>query len=86
LADEFISLASADGVILNERVILKGIYNTPVNYIYPLHQAIISDNKTEFNLLSSIINDAAHKTKITVSEINKLLKKLYNIVLNQIYS
>lgn len=81
LAEEFCSLAEADNIILNEKVILKGVYNTPANYIYPLHQAVISGAKTEFNLLSSLINAAAYKTQKPIPRTRAFLKKLYNQIL-----
>jgi len=84
LVDEFCSLAAADRVFLNEKIILKNIYSTPASYIYPLHQAIASGEKTEFNLLSSIINSAAQQSKTPIPQTNALLKKIYNHIINDI--
>ena len=81
LAEEMSSLAASDNVFVNEKVIMRGVYNTPANYIFPLHQAMLNGEKTEFNLLSSVINSAAHKMKLRIPHINSLLKKLYNIIL-----
>lgn len=81
LAQEFCTMAQADNIILNEKNVLKGVYNTPANYIYPLHQAVINGGKTEFNLISSVIADAAYKTKIATPLTRGFLKKLYNRIL-----
>ncbi len=86
LVDEFIALATSEGVVINDRIVLKDIYNTPIKYVYPLHNAIANNQKTEFNLISSIINSVAHKSKTPIPQTNLLLKKLYNQVLTQIYS
>ena len=84
LVEEFCSLAGVDDIVLNDKVILKNIYNTPVNYIYPLHQSIKNGGKDDFNLLSTVINDSAMITKQPIPKINYLLKKLYNNILNPI--
>jgi len=81
LAEEFCSLAQSDNIILNEKTVLKGVYNTPANYIYPLHQAIISGTKTEFNLLSSVINAAAYSIGASIPHTRAYLKKLYKQIL-----
>lgn len=82
LVNEFRALAAADGVSLNESTIMKGIFNTPSNYIYPLHQAIINNKRDEFNLISSVITDASMQSNCAFPHTHFLLKKLYNMFLS----
>lgn len=82
LVDEFCALAQADDISLNNDVVLKGIYNTPANYLYPLHQSILSGGRDDFNLLSSVITGSAVAAGCRIPEVTGLLKKLYNVILN----
>lgn len=84
LVDEFCSLAKADNIVLRSDAIMKTIFNTPTNYVYPLHQSIISGGKDEFNLMSSIITKAALSAEISIPETDYLLKRLYKRILNPI--
>lgn len=82
LSQEFCNLATADDVIINEESIIKEVYNIPANYTYPLHGAIQANQKTEFDLLTSIIQSTAHKNNILIPQTRELLKKLYTVILN----
>lgn len=82
LVDEFCALAQTDGISLNGDIVLKGIYNTPANYLYPLHQSILTGGRDDFNLLSSVISDSSFASGCRIPETIGLLKKLYNLILN----
>lgn len=82
LVDEFCTLAQADNITLNGDIILKGIYNTPANYLYPLHQSILAGGRDDFSLLSSTITDSSIASSGHIPETSQLLKKLYNLILN----
>ena len=82
LVDEFCCLAQTDDVVLRADAVLKTIYSTPANYIYPLHQSVWNGGRNEFNLISSVISTAELKAGSSFPQIGILLKKLYKLILN----
>lgn len=81
LVDEFCVMASSDGITPDRSGIMKKIYGTPANYIYPLHKSIIDGGKNDFDFLTSLITKTAIAQEINIPQTYKLLKKLYNTAL-----
>lgn len=83
LLKELSELAQSDNVSLDEDALLKKIYNTPMSYIFPLQEEINTGKFGEINLISSVLVNASRKGKIKFqnTELNKLLKKIYNLIL-----
>ena len=81
LINEFCMLSDSDKIKIDVNYITKKIYNIPTNYIYPLHQAIASGKRTEFDFLTTIIEKSAVSQEINIPQTYRLLKKLYNLVL-----
>lgn len=83
LINEVEELAKSDEITLDKEQLLKKIYNTPMNYIYPLQEEINSGKHGEINLISSILVNASRKGKCKFqnTELNNLLKRIYNLIL-----
>lgn len=83
LISEMAKLSASYNITLDEESLLKKIYNTPMNYRYPLQDEINSGRYGETNLISSVLVSAARKGKIRFqnTELNSLLKKIYNLIL-----
>lgn len=83
LISEITSLAESDNVALDGEQLLKKIYNTPMNYSFPLQDEINTGKHGEINLISSVLVNASRKgkNKFQNTGLNALLKKIYNLIL-----
>ncbi|MBR1648809.1 MAG: hypothetical protein IJ689_04335 [Alphaproteobacteria bacterium] len=84
LVAEFCVLADSNSISLNENIVLKNVYNTPSNYVYPLHASINNGDRDEFNLITTIVAEAMSDAKARVPLIENILKELYHRVLPDI--
>lgn len=83
LLSETVQIAAIEQVKLDEERLLKKIYNTPMNYRYPLQNEINSSRFGETNLISSVLINTARKGKFRFrdTQLNHILKQLYNLIL-----
>lgn len=83
LLNEIVEIAGAEGIKLNTDELIKKLYAAPANYRFPLQEEINSGGYGEAHLISSVLMNAARSAKIRFmdSQINKILKQIYNLIL-----
>lgn len=74
--EELCLIAQKDGVELNHEELYKNLYQTPENYVFPLHTAVEQKKYADLNNLSNTI-----KAHADCPQLCKMLKNLYEKVL-----
>lgn len=81
LINEICAIAGFEEQTISPDEILKKIYNLPSGFIPPLQLEIGHGRPGEIDSLSSVLLDIARQNQYATPEINKILTKLYNIIL-----
>lgn len=78
IINEVSKIAQSDGAEIDTELLLKKIYNTPLNYSYPMQLEVAKRKASELNLISSNLQNIARQNRIATPQTNKLLHKIYN--------
>ena len=83
LIAETAEIAAGEGLKLDCEALIKKLYAIPMNYRFPLQDEINSGGYGEANLISSVLMNTARSAKLRFmdSQLNKILKQIYNLIL-----